>query len=464
MADETFTFTTQIGRPAAEVFAWHERPGALARLCPPWTTVEPLSASGGVRDGARVVLRSKLGPIWSTWSIEHRDYIAGTQFRDVQLTGPFARWEHLHLIEPLGPDACSLTDRIVYRLPGGLIGRSLGRAFVRHELERLFTWRHATTKSDLELAAPARMAGPRRVVIAGASGLLGQALIPFLQTQGHSVKVLVRRPPRNADEIQWHPETGRLDARALDEIDAVINLSGANVAGGRWTAARREQIMRSRTDAARTVVEALRQSSRKPAVLINASAIGFYGERGDEVLNETSEIGHGFLPEVCLAWETHAAAAVRAGVRTAMMRFGVVLSPKGGALGRMLPLFRCGLGGKLGHGRQWMSWISIDDAVGAIHHAMNTAHCAGPLNTVAPTPVTNAEFTATLARVLRRPAVMTVPAPVLKAAFGTLAEEALLVSTRAFPELLNASGFRFRHPDLQQALRHVLGREPAKKL
>jgi uncharacterized protein (TIGR01777 family) len=245
---------------------------------------------------------------------------------------------------------------------------------------------------------------PRRILIAGASGLVGRALAPFLQAQGCEVVRLVRREPAGEGEIAWNPASGELDITRLGDIDAVINLSGENVGAGRWTTRRREAILRSRVDATRTVVAAIQRMKRKPAVLLNASAVGFYGDRGDEQLTEASAIGHGFLPEVCLIWETHAEGAARMGVRTGLLRFGVVLSPTGGALAKMLPLFRAGLGGRLGDGRQWLSWVSLDDAVDAIHHALGDARCAGPLNLVAPEPVTNAEFTTVLARVLRRPA------------------------------------------------------------
>jgi hypothetical protein len=298
----------------------------------------------------------------------------------------------------------------------------------------------------------------RNVVVAGASGLIGRALVPFLRTQGHTVRRLVRHAPRAADEIFWNPAAGELDPAALEGADTVINLSGENVGASRWTAARREAILRSRVDATKTLVLALKERRERPEVFVSASAVGYYGERGDEVLEETAPIGHGFLPEVCLAWETHAEGAARLGVRTPLMRLGVVLTPAGGALAKLLPFFRAGLGGRAGSGRQWLSWISLDDAVGAIGHAVSDGRCAGPVNTVAPEPVTNAEFAATLARVLRRPAVLPVPAAVLRAALGQMADETLLASTRAVPARLRALGYEFRHPALEAALRHVLGR------
>ena len=297
----------------------------------------------------------------------------------------------------------------------------------------------------------------RRVLIAGASGTIGGALIPFLQTQGHDVVRLVRRSPSSVDEVFWNPGAGELDIGALEGVDVIINLSGENVAGGRWTEARRDAIFRSRVDATRTLVAAVRQVRRKPEVFVSASAVGFYGDRGEEILTERSRVGQGFLPEVCLAWETHAEGARKVGVRTALARFGVVLTPRGGALAKLLPVFRMGLGGPVGGGAQWMSWIGIDDVIGGIYHLLNQPTCDGPMNFVAPVSVTNRQFTKTLAGVLHRPAVIPVPPVVLRGIFGEMANATLLASTRVVPERLLASGYQFKYSGLEAALRHVLG-------
>ncbi len=455
---EKFTLTTRIERPAAEVFAWHERPGALGRLCPPWEKVEVVSATGGVRDGARVVVRNRRGPFSMEWQVEHRGYVSGREFRDVQLSGPFASWEHLHRVTPDGAAACLLTDDISYRLPGGAIGRMFGGGHVRRELTRLFAWRHATTKADLELSARYDTRR-RRVVVAGASGLLGTALVHFLLTQGHEVVRLVRRGPAGPGEALWEPARGELAPSVLSGADAVVNLSGENVGAGRWSPARRGAILRSRVDATRTLVNAMKAAERPSEVFVSASAVGFYGERGDEMLTEGSAPGAGFLPEVCLAWETHADVAARAGVRTVLLRFGVVLTPAGGALAKMLPVFRLAAGGRVGTGRQWMSWVGREDAIGAVYHAMMTA-CRGAVNVCAPGAVTNAGFTRALAAAVGRPALFPVPAPVLRAVFGQMADETLLASTRATPGALLDSGYVFRHADVGACLRHELGGAP----
>jgi uncharacterized protein (TIGR01777 family) len=292
-----------------------------------------------------------------------------------------------------------------------------------------------------------------KIVVAGASGLVGTALVAALQRDGHVVHRLVRRAAKTADEITWDPARGEIDRRRIDGVDAVVNLAGENLGAGRWTEARRGRIFRSRIDATRTLVAAMLGVATRPTVFLSASAVGFYGDRGDDVVTESSGPGRGFLPEVCQAWEGAAQRAEEAGVRTVRLRFGVVLAAEGGALAKMLPLFRLGLGGPLGSGRQWMSWISLEDAVGAIRHALRDERVRGPVNVVAPGPVKNADFTRELARAVRRPAFLPAPAWALRFVLGKgMADEALLGSTRAEPRVLERTGYAFRHPTLAAAL------------
>ena len=465
MSLSTFTRSVRIERPASEVFAWHERPGAFARLAPPWQKIEVLSHTGGIRDGAKVSLCMKIGPVLVRWDVEHRDYIGGVQFRDVQVRGPFAHWDHLHRVEAVeGGRACVLTDEITYKLPFGVPGRIVGGAYVRRELERLFDYRHALTKAEVELANRYISVRPMKFLIAGASGLVGRAMTAFLQTQGHAVVKLVRGAAAAADEVFWDPAGGRLDAHAVRGVDVIVNLSGEGVADARWSAERKDAILRSRVDSTRTLVAALAavHSERlRPFVFVSASATGIYGDRGDEVLDEGAATGAGFLAEVCKEWEREAVEADGLGVRVVELRTGVVLTPAGGALAKLLPVFKAGLGGRLGSGKMWMSWISLDDLVGAIYHAVLDRRCDGPVNAVAPQAVTNAEFTRVLGRVLRRPAVLPVPAAVLRAMFGEMADEALLSSTRAVPGKLAEAHYTFRHENVEDALRHLLGRTAA---
>jgi uncharacterized protein (TIGR01777 family) len=294
------------------------------------------------------------------------------------------------------------------------------------------------------------------VLVTGASGLIGSGLVPALEAHGHRVRRLTRRAPSRPDEYRWDPGAGRIDAAALDAVDAAVHLAGESVAG-RWTTKKKDAIRRSRVGGTRTLSEALAGLDRKPEVLISASAIGYYGDRGDELLTEESARGDGFLADVVAEWEAASRPAEDAGVRVVRLRFGIVLSPRGGALRTMLVPFRLGLGGRVGSGRQWVSWVAVDDVVGAIEHSLGRADVSGVQNTVAPNPVTNAELTATLARVLHRPAVLPVPAPAARVALGEFAQE-VLASARVEPRRLAAAGYEFRQPELEGALRHLLGR------
>jgi uncharacterized protein len=287
--------------------------------------------------------------------------------------------------------------------------------------------------------------------------MIGSQLAALLQTGGREVARLVRSDPEPAaGRFLWDPDKGMIDARAFEGADAVVHLSGESVAG-RWSEQKKRRIRDSRVRSTRLLSETLAGLERSPETLVCASAVGYYGDRGDEELTEESPFGEGFLAEVVRDWEAAAKPASDAGLRVVNLRFGIVLSPAGGALKAMLPAFRLGLGGRLGSGRQFMSWIAIDDAVGSINHALTKADLSRPVNAVAPNPVRNAEFTKTLAHVLRRPAVLAVPSIALSAALGDAAQE-LLGSQRAVPERLEQSGYRFRAPGLEDALRHVLGK------
>jgi hypothetical protein len=297
-----------------------------------------------------------------------------------------------------------------------------------------------------------------QVLVSGASGLVGSVLVPSLATAGHRVARLVR--PGTApggNDVPWDPMAERLDEARLSGVDAVVHLAGESIAAGRWTEARKEAIRKSRVDGTLLLSRALAKMKPPPRVLICASAIGYYGDRGDEVLREVSPRGRGFLPAVCVAWESATEPAEKVGIRVVNLRFGIILSVKGGALAKMLLPFRLGAGGILGSGRQYMSWVSIDDVVGVVEHALANETLRGPVNTVAPNPVTNREFTKTLGRVLGRPTIFPMPAFAARLVFGEMADALLLASARVVPDHLRASGYSFRHPDLEPALRRLLG-------
>jgi uncharacterized protein (TIGR01777 family) len=298
------------------------------------------------------------------------------------------------------------------------------------------------------------------VLVSGASGLIGSHACRYLMNAGHGVSRLVRREPLTTEEIHWDPGHGRIEAARLAGFDAVVHLSGESIAS-RWTREIRQRIRDSRVGSTRLLAETLARLEPRPKVLVCASAVGYYGSRGDELLTEDSPPGKGFLAEVCRAWEQAADPARAAGIRVVHLRNGLVLTPAGGALAKMLMPFRFGLGGVIGSGDQWISWIGLTDLLRVIELAIVSSEVAGPINAVSPKPVTNREFTRTLGALLNRPTVMTVPSIVVRVALGPMADETLLASTRAIPERLLAAGFSFVHPELGEALRHEMASHKA---
>jgi hypothetical protein len=310
-----------------------------------------------------------------------------------------------------------------------------------------------------DLVAQQTARRPRvHVAVTGASGLIGSSLLPALTAGGHRVTRLVRGAPRPG-EIPWDPAGRGLDPAALGGVEAVIHLAGEPIVGARWTASHLRRVLESRRTGTRLLAEAIAGAPRgaAPRVLVSASAIGFYGDCGDRVLTEASPPGRGVLSDVAQAWEAGTGPALAAGIRVVRLRIGLVLTPAGGLLRRMLPPFRLGVGGRLGSGAQWMSWISVDDLIGAVLHALSNESVRGPVNAVSPEPVTNAVFTRRLGAVLHRPAFIPVPRTALRIVFGRMADEAILASARVLPEVLTATGYQFRHPTLEAALAHLLG-------
>ncbi|MGO9154731.1 TIGR01777 family oxidoreductase [Mycobacterium sp.] len=446
------TYSSVVDAARDEVFAWHARPGAFTRLSPPWSPMRLVSETDSLRDGhATLALPGGL-----RWVAEHEPdlYDPPRRFADSIGSDGLAslparitlRWHHIHEFVDLGEGRTRVTDRVDTPVPGSL-------------LRAMFAYRERQLVDDFAahtLAAEHGLA-PSTVAITGSSGLVGSALAAFLSTGGHRVIRLVRGKPRCEDERRWNPDDPH--PALLSGVEAVIHLAGASIAG-RFTDVHRNALRDSRIGPTRRLAELIARNKAGPAVLISASAIGYYGyDRGDQTLTEESDRGDGFLADLVADWEDATTPAEQAGTRVVRVRTGIVQSPRGGTLRLLRPLFSAGLGGRLGDGRQWLSWIGIDDMVDVYHRALWDIALSGPVNAVAPQPVRNAEYTRTLAHVLRRPAVLPVPplGPRLLLG-GQGARELALASQRVSPARLSRAGHRFRQPDLDSALRHLLGR------
>ena len=430
-----------------EVFAWHARPGAFTRLAPPWQPVRVVSEADSLRDG-----RAVLGlPGGLRWTATHQPagYRPDRSFVDSLDTGLLSTvltWRHTHEFEPEDGDRTRMTDRVDTPVPAAL-------------LRSMFAYRHRQLADDLAAHAWVRELRPEPLTVAvtGAGGFVGTALCALLTTGGHRVIRLVRGGARSADERRWRPEAPAEDL--LAGVDALVHLAGEPIAG-RFTDEHKAAVRDSRIDPTRRLAELV--AAAGVPVMVSASAIGFYGaDRGDTELTEASGRGDGFLADLVADWEDATGPAADGGARVVRVRTGIVQSPRGGTLRLMYPLFAAGLGGRLGDGRQWLSWIGHDDLCDVYLRALVDERVAGPVNAVAPTPVRNVDYTVALASALRRPAVLPVPSfgpRLLLGEEGT--RELALADQRVVPAVLAGVGHRFRHAEVGAALRHVLGKPP----
>jgi uncharacterized protein (TIGR01777 family) len=461
MEKRKFVYKTRLSVKGEAVFAWYEAPGAFARLLPPWLSVNVISRQGGI-NGGTVKLRIKQGPLAIDWTLGHDQYIAGKQFRDYQIEGPFKSWSHVHGVESDGEGTCYLIDTIEYELPEGVPLEFMPGLYIEDELRRLFRYRHRLIALDTEQKVRYGKVSDMKVLVSGSSGMIGARLLDFLSTQGDSVVSLVRPQSQRSEEshaaIVWDPAAQKVDTGRLEGFDAVVHLGGENLASGRWSEARKEELVKSRVDSTRLLSETLAKLKQPPKVFVVASAIGYYGDRGQETLDERSTKGSGFLADLCEQWEKASEPASNAGIRVVKLRLGVVLSTAGGALAKMLLPFQLGAGGEIGNGQQYFSWISLDDVLGAIVHAIHTESLTGPVNVTAPHPVTNKEFTKALGKVLVRPTLIPIPTFGLRALFGEMADECLIAGQKVLPAKLEAADYHFRDTEIESTLRHILGK------
>lgn len=460
-----FQKSSSIHVPVQELEAWHHAPGAFQRLTPPWERLRIIEEPAEIADGTQAVISMKAGPFWTKWIAEHQDCLPGESFTDVQVKGPFAHWKHIHRFQSAyDADRSTLTDDIEFRMPMGWLGNVFGGPFVRRKLERTFRYRHAMTTMDLERRAnePSGQDRALTVLITGATGMVGTALEAFLRMRGHRVRRVTRDPKRPTD-VQWDISAGEMDLSSDEKLDAVVHLAGENIASGRWSAKRKKRILESRRQGTRLLCKTLASLDCPPKVLVSASGANYYEQGTDEFQDEAAPQGNSFLSDVCKVWEEETASAKSAGIRVVNMRLGVIISPAGGALAKMLPAFQLGVAGRLGSGDQRMAWIALDDVIDIMHRAIQDERYEGAVNAVAPQSPTNREFTKTLAKALRRPALIPVPSLALKAAFGKeMANETLLADLAIAPGKLEQLGYPYRFPDIDGALRFTLGIHNAK--
>jgi len=455
---DIFVFTSHFPCSAKELYTWHSRAGALERLIPPWENTTVVSRQGGIAPGGRVEMRMHLGLIPYRWIAHHVEDKPGLMFRDIQKKGPFSSWSHSHIFTDTAGGAL-LEDRIEFSLPLHHLLPGFPKRHVHQILQKVFRYRHATLREDILLHQSCSRT-PLRILVTGASGVLGRALVPFLTTGGHQVWTLVRRrPDPEKQEIHWDPMAGTIDSHALSGLDAVIHLAGEYIGLNRWTAEKKQRVINSRTQGTSLLVRTLAAMPVPPRVFLSASAVGFYGDSQKRGLGEETAAGEDFISHVCNLWEKAAAPAEAAGIRTVLMRIGVVLTPKGGALQQLLRTAPCGFFRRFGHGRQVVSWIGIDDTMSAMLHCLTCPDLHGPVNIVAPAPVTNTELMQTLVTVLHRPLLPPLPAKVLRTIYGQMASEILLSGCDVSAVKLAASGFCFRHSTLAGLLRRQLSRE-----
>lgn len=434
--------------PCDFAFAWYMRPGALRRLLPPWVRVDFLSPPSAPSDQTQVGLKVHWGPFFFTWILEHKCLKTNQQFSDKQIKGPFSNYIHVHRFTPINLKSCILSDEIEFSTFFFL------EKSIQKQLLKVLHWRQRTAREDLKLLYKHSRA-PLKILISGTNGFIGSMLKVFLQLAGHTVMRLVRYKEEMAfDTVYWDPIDGQFSKQEFEGFDAVFHLAGASITR-RWTNNYRKKLFDSRCRDSWLLSQVLSRLYRPPKTVISASAVGYYGNCEARV-TELSPKGEGFLSLLCRGWESAWEALEERGSRVVYARFGIVLGAKGGMLRQLVPIYRLGLGGKIGLGNQYLSWIGIDDAIGALYHLLMTEGVDRAVNVVAPYPIKQKEFSAILAKKLHRPHFCHLPASLISLFLGDMGKEMLLASSQVYPQKLLESGYSFRHSHMQEALDWVL--------
>jgi uncharacterized protein len=458
-----FIKSTKIPATNKDAFDYHAREGALERLVPPWSILTVTGHEGDIRDGAISTFKVSLGPIGFKWMAAHFGYLQDQQFQDKMIKGPFQSWIHTHSFIPDEIGHCIMEDKIAYSPRFGKLGPILLNNTIQNSLNQLFHYRHRILSNDINLWKIAGRNKGQKILITGSHGLIGSSLIPLLTAAGEHKITRLARPPSNRNNtnshsIVWDPSDDKVNVKELEGFDVVVHLAGENIFG-RWTDSKKQRILESRIKSTRLLCDSLIKLANPPSTLICASAIGFYGNRGDEVLDEESKPGSGFLSDVCQKWEESTETARDAGIRVVNTRFGVVLTPKGGILQKLLAPSRLGLSFRLGDSNRYISWVSIEDVIGSIFYSIINSSIRGPVNVVSPNPVTSLEFSKTLARIVKSKIMLPISQKLARMMFGELEDALISSSALVVPNKLSSAGYRFVNPKVEDTLRLLVGHQ-----
>ena len=450
-----FSKRTKLRISADDAFKWYQRPGIFRRLTPPWMNVNHIEGDNGIEKGNLLKIHLCLGFLKRCMRFICSEFKESSSFTVIQRAGPFKLWIHQRIFRNKDQGESYIEDRIKYSLPFSLFGDWLLGKIIQKKLSNIIRYQHEIVKKDVMVSSKKLPEKATKVLLVGGSGMIGEALKIYLITQGFSIQEVSHK--KRPDCLYWNKDNKEFDASALQGIYAVIYLGGEPILS-RWDEDKKDLIHKSRIERTQALINSLIKADILPKVFICASGINYYGTQRTERLHEKSKSGEGFLAELCQEWELASKPLQEKGVRVINMRLGAVLSPNGGALKMMLPFFKLGLGGRLGSGHQYMSWVSIDDVVDVIYFCMMDKNAEGAINVTAPSPCTNFKFKQTLSELLNRPAWFPVPKFILTLFFGEMAKETILSSLKVYPHKLLALGYKFRYPKLKSALKHLIGR------